>query len=139
MGRYDALYQAEQTAIPKPEKQVQETVDTIKVPTPAAKRGDKSTVRVNRSDEPNDRTIKSASLIHEITEGVRDDDRPTERYSFEIYSDLKPKIEELQYLFKKRTGKKLSSSRLIREAIEAYLPKALRLLENQSEDEESSL
>ncbi len=85
------------------------------------------TERKNRTAVPNDRTV-SSTLLNEISEGAPDDTRPTERYSFEIYTDLKPKIEELQYLFKKRTGKKLSSSRLIREAIEEYLPRAMGLL-----------
>ena len=51
--------------------------------------------------------------------------RPTERYSFEIYTDQKQKIRDLQYQYEKRMGKRLSSSRIIREAIEMYLENAL--------------
>jgi hypothetical protein len=92
-------------------------------------------VRTNRTGEPNGRTESAAeSLLAEIAEGVPDHRRPTERYSFEIYSDQKPGIEELQYRFKQRTGAKLSASRIIREAIAAYLPEALRLLADRSHD-----
>ncbi|HUD44393.1 MAG TPA: hypothetical protein VMR41_02520 [Patescibacteria group bacterium] len=88
------------------------------------------TVRNNRTDTPNDRSVKTnSSLMSELTEGVQENKRETERYSFEIYTDQKPRIDELQYLYKKRTGKKLSSSRIIREALEEYLTKTIRVLE----------
>jgi len=67
--------------------------------------------------------------MSELTEGVQENKRETERYSFEIYTDQKPRIDELQYLYKKRTAKKLSSSRIIREALEEYLTKTIRVLE----------
>ena len=80
---------------------------------------------------PNERTVKPNgqterfSIIHELEEGVNEpEQRRTERYSFEIYVDQLGKIEDLQYRYKKRTGKKLSSSRIIREALDEYLKQA---------------
>jgi len=86
-----------------------------------------------KKEIPNERTVKpngitersikegETSIITEINQGVHEDKRQTERYSFEIYSDQIEKMEELQYKYKKRTGKKISASRVIREALEAYL------------------
>ena len=69
-----------------------------------------------------DRTVDiQTSVLQEIKEGVKDERRPTERYSFEIYTDQKQKIEDLQYQYKKKTGKRLSASRILREALEVYL------------------
>lgn len=76
-----------------------------------------------RTVAPNERTEQPNALA-ELSEGVQETKRATERYSFEIYSDLIGKMEDLQYRYKKRTGKKLSSSRIIREALEEYLKKA---------------
>lgn len=127
MGRYDTLYQAESTPPPTSEKQADP------VPQPQKKQ---QTVRSNRSVRPNDRTEPQRNtLLDELTGETQIDKRHTERFSFEIYSDLKPQIEELQYRFKKRTGKKISSSRIIREAVEAYLPKAMQLLEAKTKGE----
>ncbi len=132
MGRYDALYHS----LPSPalpaatpardgEADPQPMQQHALTPHPPTR----PPVRSHRSNEPNDRTdTAEASLLDEIAEGTPDHRRPTERYSFEIYTDQKPRIEELQYRFKQRTGQKLSSSRIIREAIEAYLPEVLRLL-----------
>ncbi len=132
MGRYDTLYQTESTPPVPPEKHAEVVTQPQKK---------QQTVRSHRSVKPNDRTIPQANtLLDELTGGVPVDRRQTERFSFEIYSDLKPQIEELQYRFKKRTGKKISSSRIIREAVEAYLPKAMQLLEEKTRgesDEES--
>ena len=75
-----------------------------------------------RTDEPNDDTER-LSVLTELEEGVRETKRPTERYSFEIYTDMKEKIEDIQYQYKKKTGKKLSASRMIREALEVYFQK----------------
>jgi hypothetical protein len=93
-----------------------------------------SPVLRDRAVAPNARTATpNASLLDEIAAPDPDDRRPTERYSFEIYTDLKPRIEEVQYRFKQRTGRKLSSSRIIREAIAVYLPEAMRRLTDRTE------
>lgn len=65
------------------------------------------------------------SLLDEMQHGVDETIRPTERYSFEIYVDQKDQVRDLQYLYQKATGKRLPSSRIIREALDAYLKKAL--------------
>jgi hypothetical protein len=81
---------------------------------------------INRTATPNERTVQPngeterSSVLSELEEGVRESKRPTERYSFEIYTDMKEKIEDIQYQYKKKTGKKLSASRIIREALEVY-------------------
>ena len=83
------------------------------------------TERLNRTDEENGR---EKSVLDEMNQGVLEaNKRPTERYSFEIYTDQKQKIRDLQYQYEKRMGKRLSSSRIIREAIEVYLAKTLNL------------
>lgn len=131
MGRYDALYQSSPPPAPTDPATPAQSVAVPVKPEPVQPQPipEASTVREDRADEPNDRTdAASASLLDEITEGAPVERRRTERYSFEIYTDQKPRIEEVQYRFKQRTGKKLSSSRIIREAIEAYLPEALRLM-----------
>ncbi len=79
---------------------------------------------VHRTGAPNGRTESSSNVMTEMAEGVREEKRPTERFSFEIYTDQKPRIEELQYVYRKKTGKKLSSSRILREALEQYLDQA---------------
>ncbi len=132
MGRYDALYQS----IPSPAlpavtpardgagdaQPVQSHAQTLPLPT-------RPPVRSHRSVERHGQTsATSETLLDEIAEGAPAHRRPTERYSFEIYTEQKPAIEELQYQFRKRTGTKLSSSRIIREAIAAYVPEALRAL-----------
>jgi hypothetical protein len=90
------------------------------------------TEQVNGSTERFNRTVKAnegeKSVLDEMNQGVIETNkRPTERYSFEIYTDQKQKIRDLQYQYEKRMGKRLSSSRIIREAIEVYLEKALNL------------
>lgn len=129
MGRYDALYQSSPPRAAEPAIPARPATQRAAEPVQPTTLPVHPSVRTHRSDEPNARTeTPTESLIDEITEGVPDHRRPTERYSFEIYTDQKPQIEELQYRFKQRTGTKLSSSRIIREAIDAYLPEALRLL-----------
>ena len=87
------------------------------------------TERPNGATERHDRTVDTQpSVLREITEGVKDETRPTERYSFEIYTDQKQKIEDLQYQYKKKTGKRLSASRILREALEVYLKEALLVI-----------
>jgi hypothetical protein len=79
-----------------------------------------------RSNRTGDDTNEERSVLEEMTQGALETEkRPTERYSFEIYIDQKQKIRDLQYQYEKRMRKRLSSSRIIREAIEVYLEKAL--------------
>ncbi len=95
------------------------------------------TDRPNRTDEPEQRPERAnatsntskrenRTVFDDLERGIKETKRATERYSFEIYTDQKGSIDELQYLYKKRTGKKLSASRILREALEAYVTKAFR-------------
>jgi hypothetical protein len=81
----------------------------------------KRSEQANATSEREHRTV-----FEELEQGREETKRATERYSFEIYTDQKGSLEELQYLYKKRTGKKLSASRILREALEGYLQKAFR-------------
>jgi hypothetical protein len=84
---------------------------------PAAR--DRTGTPNERTEQPNGEAERS-SVLTELEEGVRESKRPTERYSFEIYTDMKEKIEDIQYQYKKKTGKKVSASRIIREALAVY-------------------
>jgi hypothetical protein len=99
---------------PKPSKRDKPSID----------KPNGSTERVNGSQERKDRT-----MMEDLEEGMIADKRPTERYSFEIYTDQKERLFELQYRYKKRTGQKLSSSRVIRESLDSFLDRALKILE----------
>lgn len=77
------------------------------------------------SPTPSPEDERATSLLDEMQHGVDETTRPTERYSFEIYVDQKDQVRDLQYLYQKATGKRLPSSRIIREALDAYLKKAL--------------
>lgn len=59
--------------------------------------------------------------MEEMRDGMQSSVRPTERYAFEIYSDQKKKLNRIRYIYEEKTGKKLSASRILREAIEPYL------------------
>jgi hypothetical protein len=61
------------------------------------------------------------TLMEEMRTGVQSPVRSTERYAFEIYSDQKKKLNRIRYVYEEKTGKKLSASRILREAIEPYL------------------
>lgn len=110
-----------------------ERVDRTVTPNERTEKTNAPTERAKRKKEPRKRPVKPSGTSERINRTVFDDleldsqdeKRKTERYSFEIYTDQKGSIEELQYLYKKRTGKKLSASRIIREALEDYLSRAL--------------
>lgn len=94
----------------------------------------RTTERSNRTVAPNGRTVvqeQSSSLLEEMTSVVKPERRATERYSFEIYSDQIPQIEELQFQYKKHTGQKLPASRILREALEAYLKIAFEAMKRK--------
>ena len=118
MGMYDQLTQLEK----EPSKNVKREARTAKPQSkkPTTEPNDRTeepfgaTVRSNRSTEP-------PSLLQELTEGTRPPERPTERYSFEIYTDQKARVYEIQHAYLKRTGQKLAASRIIRDALGEYL------------------
>lgn len=61
-----------------------------------------------------------------MNEGVEKSGRSTERYSFEIFTDQKESILEIKYRYEKRTGQRLSKSRIIREALDIYFDQVLK-------------
>lgn len=89
---------------------------------------------VNRSERRSDSTHTPAvpeppvvaqetahTVLDEVQGGIIAPQRATERYAFEIYSDQKRKLNRIRFLYEERTGRKLSASRIIREAIEPHL------------------
>ncbi len=112
-------------------KNIEAKTPPLKRPASAGEKPARHTERVNRTGAPNDRTESSSNVMTEMVEGVQEEKRPTERFSFEIYTDQKPRIEELQYVYRKKTGKKLSSSRILREALEQYLDQAFAAIKKQ--------
>ncbi len=112
-------------------KNIETKSPPLKRPASSGEKPARPTECVNRTVAPNDRTETTANVMTEMVEGVREEKRPTERFSFEIYTDQKPRIEELQYVYRKKTGKKLSSSRILREALEQYLDQAFAAIKKQ--------
>jgi hypothetical protein len=88
----------------------------------------KRTISPSAQSERQNRTV-----LDDLYKPGEDTKRKTERYSFEIYTDQKGRIEELRYLYNKKTGKKLSVSRIIREALEEYLDKTLAAFGDEKE------
>ena len=119
--------QANQQMSPVEKPQTSKTA--TKQETVPAKPREVAVKQLEQTDTPNERTAQPngeaerSSVVTELEEGVRESKRPTERYSFEIFTDMKEKIEDIQYQYKKKTGKKLSASRMIREALAVYFQK----------------
>jgi len=71
---------------------------------------------------------QSEDILTELEAGESDKQKQlTERYSFEIFTDQKKRLRDLQYSYEKKTGEKLSASRVLREALEKYLNEAERV------------
>lgn len=87
-------------------------------------------------EKPNDRT---GEQTNERANGIASEavnkksERATKRMSFEGYVDHEATIKEIQHLYYKQTGKDLPSSRVIREALDEYLPKLLEALSGQND------
>lgn len=97
------------------------------------KREQKRTVeRSDRTDTSNgasDQSSATSAVLTAIDEPQQEDKRLTERYSFEIYSDQKETINDAKYLYYKKTGSKVSSSELIRDALDIFLTRLMDKLE----------
>lgn len=70
-------------------------------------------------EEPD--TPRAHTVMDEVQRDVFVPERATERYAFEIYTDQKKQLNRIRYLYEEKTGKKLSASRILREAIEPHL------------------
>ena len=78
-------------------------------------------------NEPDNILPREKSVIAELNTGPSfEQKRATERYSFEIYSDQIQQINKLKYLYQERFGKRLTKSRIIRDALDELLTNALR-------------
>ena len=60
---------------------------------------------------------------------LADTKRLTSRESFEVFTDQMDDIEKLQDLYRKRHGKPLTKSRVVREALDIFLPMAFETFE----------
>lgn len=69
------------------------------------------------TERPNGYKLKSVPKRTRAKDGVK----RTERYSFEIYPELKTELERAVLQHQLDTGKKVSTSSVIRTAIEQYL------------------
>lgn len=109
-------------------------------PTPAKKPAqhpnttqNRTVERSDRTETPNDdvdNTLSTSSVLTSIDEPQDEDKRLTERYSFEIYTDQKEVINDAKYLYYKKTGRKVSSSELIRDALDIFLTRLMEKLED---------
>lgn len=89
--------------------------------------------RSDRTKSPNgdmDNTHSTSSVLTSIDDPQDEDKRLTERYSFEIYTDQKEVINDAKYLYYKKTGRKVSSSELIRDALDIFLTRLMKKLED---------
>lgn len=58
--------------------------------------------------------------------------RQTERYAFEAYTDQKKRSRDISYRIERETGRRISISQIIREALDAHLDQ-LEVLLNEAE------
>jgi len=109
-------------------------------PTPSKPSSPKSTKETqNRTVERNDRTNEpngprdipssTSAVLTAIDDPQPANKRRTERYSFEIYTDQKETIDDAKYLYYKKTGRKVSSSELMRDALDLFLTRLMEKLE----------
>lgn len=115
----DSVFFTEKQESKKPEKK-REVIKTERVngrTEQQPERSGEATEPVQVVNETEDDIVKA------LKEGRREDTERTERYSFEIYPSQKEDIEDFLYQYKKKTGERLSASKLIREAIQQYLDK----------------
>ena len=92
---------------------------------PAKKRG--QTISQKPAKKPR---IYSDRDVHAV---LASNKRETERYSFEIFSDQKEDLKELCALYKAKTGNSLSSSRVLRELLDTFLPGALKVYREEKQ------
>jgi len=103
--------------------------------TPKAKtKIEQTSERSRNTNKLNARTdVSKKTVLQELRQGVEETTTPrAERYSFEIYPDQKDRIKELQNLYQRKTGRKLSASRILREGLDMYLEKAFQLLNEKT-------
>lgn len=96
--------------------------------------------REERTEETNDKSVRkerTTKTSRKITRKGRTilaepEKLQTIRDSYEAYVEQLETIEILQALYKKKTGRPLSKSRIIREALENFLPQALKAYKDEA-------
>lgn len=89
--------------------------------------------RIDRTEQPtgNHRDpLSTSAVLTAIDNPPPVNRRMTERYSFEIYTDQKGTIDDAKYLYYKKTGRKVASSELIRDALDLFLARLMEKLED---------
>ena len=100
----------------------------------------------DRTDEPNGSSERFAdaqtdtvtgksstpelSFMDELHAAEKDNERErtTKRYSFEIFEDQIELLDELKYLYRRKSGRKLATSKILRDLIDERLPGILQQL-----------
>ena len=115
----------------------QPTTDPITSKRPFAKSTketqNRTVERNDRTDTPNgspDAPPSTSAVLTAIDDPQPANKRRTERYSFEIYTDQKETIDDAKYLYYKKTGRKVSSSELMRDALDLFLARLMEKLED---------
>jgi hypothetical protein len=110
-------------ASPLEETERKKSTEQSNVSTERKKRTEKAsrkTVRRERTFLPNEKNERKKRVI------LAEPEKPeTVRDSYEAYVEQLETIEILQALYRKKTGRPLTKSRIIREALEYFLPQAL--------------
>ena len=102
----------------------------------------------DRTDEPNGSSERFAdaqtdtvtgksstpelSFMDELHAAEKDNERErtTKRYSFEIFEDQIELLDELKYLYRRKSGRKLATSKILRDLIDERLPGILQQLQD---------
>lgn len=78
-----------------------------------------------RTNEQSSELQMERSIVEEVSKPAK---RKKKRGSYDIYEDQDLNMFEIQLLYKKKTGNKLSSSRIVRQALDDLIPKLLKEL-----------
>ena len=75
-------------------------------------------------------TTPELSFMDELHAAEKDNERErtTKRYSFEIFEDQIELLDELKYLYRRKSGRKLATSKILRDLIDERLPGILQQL-----------
>jgi len=118
----------------EPEQKATERAASPPAPAKLTKETRNRTVERNdRTDEPTgspDIPPSTSAVLTAIDDPQPANKRRTERYSFEIYTDQKETIDDAKYLYYKKTGRKVSSSELMRDALDLFLARLMEKLED---------
>jgi hypothetical protein len=90
-------------------------------------------VTVQPNTKPNEQPngIVKEQVLPQTIKDLEDakEERTTKRFSFEIYLDQEEVLDEIQHQLKKKYKGKTSISKIIRDALDDYLPKLIKQTE----------